>query len=191
MREFVLWYLAREGGAIVEPLLASVAPSDRALLDKLAPALGLIASAWYPCSLVHALLDFCGRDRTRAEQRALAREGNAAVVPKMIRGTYRVLFERLATPALYARFIQPAWRQLHTTGERTMRVVREGEVDSEVSRWPCHHPMLCDLTVETMTAVFAIMLKTEVTATRIACVSEGGARCRTLLRWTPSRDRAR
>lgn len=189
LREFLIWYVEREGEAILEPMVQSLSPDDRRLVDLASPALGLLASTWYPCTLVHGLLDFCGRGLSREEQRKLAREGNAFVVPRMVRGTYRVLFERLATPSLYARFIQPAWRQLHTTGERSMKLIGDHEVDSEVSNWPCHHPLLCDLTVETMTSVFQLMVGTPVQATRISCVSEGGARCRTLLRWKPRGDR--
>jgi hypothetical protein len=166
-------------------MLARMRPEDRALLEPGAPGLGILGSTWYPSPLVHAVLDVIAENMGRDAQHRFVRDACAAVIPRMVAGPYRALFQLLASPSLYARLIQHAWRQLHTTGERTMVLPRPGEAESEISSWPGHHPMLCDVTVETMAALFRIMLKTDVTVTRVACVSDGAPRCRAVLRWTP------
>src|SRR5262245_60085947 len=104
----------------------------------------------------------------------------------MIAGPYRALFELLASPSLYARLIQHGWRQLHTTGHRTMVLPRPGEAESEISNWPGHHPILCDVTAETMAALFRIMLGTHVQVKRVTCVSEGAPTCRSRMSWSPA-----
>jgi hypothetical protein len=103
----------------------------------------------------------------------------------MIAGPYRALFELLASPSLYARLIQHGWRQLHTTGQRRMVLPRPGEAESEISGWPGHHPILCDVTVETMVALFRVMLQRDIRVRRIACVSEGAPCCRVHMQWSP------
>lgn len=160
-------------------------PEDRGLLNATSPALGIRGSAWYPSPLVHAALDVVAENMGREAQRKFVRDACADVVPRMVAGPYRALFELLASPSLYSRLIQHAWRQLHTTGERTMVLPGPGEAESELSNWPGHHPILCDVTVETMAALFRIMLGSQVQVRRLSCVSEGAATCRTSLSWSP------
>jgi hypothetical protein len=186
IRELLVWSLDRSPPGTGQRMLSRMRPEDRSLVDPSRPAMGIISSEWYSSLLVHALLDVMVEGLDREQQRRLAREANAYVVPRLISGTYRALFRRLGTPALYARFIQHAWRQLHTTGERTMFLREPGLADSEVSSWPGHHPALCDCTVETMAELFRIMLQTDVQVIRISCVSEKADSCRTVLRWTPA-----
>ena len=180
---FVEWYGLRPGGrARFDAIHARLSPADAARVKRDAPAFGLIASEWYPSSLVHAILDGVCEGLARAEQRALAREGCEAVVPKMVRGMYRVAFAGVATPALYARFVPRLWHQLHSTGERRMTVTGVS-AESEVTRWAGHHPMLCDVVLETMRELFVIMLKRDVVAERISCVADGAPACRSAMRW--------
>lgn len=186
IRELLVWSLERSPPGTAQRMLSHMRPQDRTLVDPTRPAMGIISSEWYSSLLVHALLDVMVEGLGREEQRRLAHEANAYVVPRMISGTYQALFRRLASPALYARFIQHAWRQLHTTGERTMFLPGPGQADSEVTSWPGHHPALCDCTVETMAALFRIMLQTDITVVRISCVSEKADSCRTVLKWNPS-----
>lgn len=160
----------------------SLSPEDLALVDVTAPGLGLLASQWYPSTLVHVILDGVAAGLTRDEQRLLAHEACHAVVPKLVRGMYRVMFDGIATPTLYARFVPRLWTQLHTTGSRTMQV-SGATADSVVSNWEGHHPLLCDVVIETMGELFRLMVHRPVTVERLECVSEGGSVCRSTLRW--------
>jgi hypothetical protein len=180
---FVEWYETRPGGrARMNAIHDKMSPADRLLVDPRAPSFGLLASEWYPSSLVHTILDGVSAGLDRVGQRALAREGCEVVVPKLVRGMYRVVFAGVATPTLYARFVPRLWKQLHTSGERSMTVTGS-TAESVVTKWDGHHPMLCDVTLETMRELFVLMLKQEVVATRLSCVSEGASECRSALRW--------
>ena len=183
VHEFLRWFERQpDGAATLKRIGASLSPEDRALVDVTAPGLGLLASQWYPSTLVNVILDGVALGLTRVEQRALAREACRAVVPKLVRGMYRVMFDGIATPALYARFVPRLWTQLHTTGSRTMTVAGS-TADSVVSNWAGHHPLLCDVVIETMGELFRLMVHRPVTVERLECVSEGGAVCRSTLRW--------
>lgn len=163
-------------------LVAGIEPSILAPLRLDAPALGVLASTWYPSSLVHALLDgVCeGRDD---EGRAIARDASAKVVPLMIRGIYAVLFRAVGSPTLYRLNVDRQWRRLHSSGKRDIRIVGPNECVSTVTDWAGHHPMLCWVTIYTMAHVFHAMGYEHVKVERVECVSHGGTRCATVLRY--------
>lgn len=187
IRELLAWALERLPVGSCDRMVARMRPEDRALLAPGEPALGIRGSKWYPSPLVHAALDVFAESMGREAQREFMREACAAVIPKMVAGPFRALFGLLGSPALYARLIQQGWRQLHTTGQRSMVLPGPGEADSQISSWPGHHPILCEVTVETMATLFHVMLRTDIQVQRVACVSEGAPSCRALLRWSSSR----
>jgi hypothetical protein len=182
VREFILWYERRRGSGSLQPLLAGLSPELLALVDPHRHALGILASSWYPCALVHPMLDRVIEDRDD-EGQALARDANAEVVPLMIHGIYRVFIRALATPALYAANVERMWKRLHSTGRRTMQVRSKSESFSVVDDWAGHHPVLCWTTIYTMVYLHREMGYKHVAAERIECVSHGAPRCATVLRY--------
>jgi hypothetical protein len=182
IREFLVWYESVYGRAYVERVCTRLEPSE---LTKLSPermGLGMLPTGWYSSNIVHAVLDGVTEGATRSEITALLREGNAIVVQRMTRGLYQFLFRMVGSPSLYAKHIQRAWRLLHTTGERHMEL-SPGRADSSIRSWPGHHPVLCELTTETMRTVFEIMGCRNVTAQPLACVSRGDLECRAILHY--------
>ncbi|MGH7296415.1 MAG: hypothetical protein ACRELB_15865, partial [Polyangiaceae bacterium] len=133
-------------------------------------------------TLTHPMLDSLVA-RAGNEGKEMARDANREVVPRMIRGVYRVLFRAVASPELYARHVPRLWRRLHTTGDRAVVIRAPGEALSTTTRWDGHHPMLCWMTIYTMVYVFEAMGYRQWTVERLACVSHGGDRCETLLRY--------
>jgi hypothetical protein len=182
IREFLLWHDAQYGHAQTLRLVEGVPPDLARLLTPAEPGLGVLGATWYPSSLVHPMLDRLAAS-TRDGGRQFALEANRVVVPRMIRGVYRVLFDAVATPERYAAHVQRLWRNLHTTGERSMVIRTPGEALSAVERWPAHHPLLCWITIYTMAFLFEAMGYTHWSVDRVACVSSGGARCETILRF--------
>jgi hypothetical protein len=182
IREMLLWHSNRYGHAATVALSARVPPHLLGMLDLTHPALGFLSASWYPMSLTYPMLDVI-LEQYGGEGRELAAAVNREVVPKMIRGVYRVLFDTLASPELYARHIHRIWRRLHTTGDRRMHIVEPGEAISVVENWPGHHPFTCWTTIYTMAYVFEAMGYKHWSIERTACVSHGGQSCETILRY--------
>jgi hypothetical protein len=183
IREFALWYEARHGKSYVDEVLLRLPPD---LHDHIWPerqALGLVANDWYPSQVVHALLDTVASGRSEHEMSALVREATRFTVRRLSRGLYQFLFRMVASPGLYARHIQKAWRLLHTTGTRAITIEEEGVANSTIEDWPGHHRWLCELSMETMRAVFEAMGCSNIELTRKECVSKGDPLCRAILRF--------
>jgi hypothetical protein len=180
-REFFLWTERTQGTAFRDVVAARLPEDLRARVDTKAPALGLLASEWYPSAIVHTTLDVLAEGKTDDEIERIIMDGNRAVVPLLIRGVYKFMFENVASPELYARFIGRLWRQLHDTGDRAMEITSPTTARSTIARWPGHHPILCLITMHTMASVFEAMRCTNVRVERMACVSKGDLRCEALL----------
>jgi hypothetical protein len=181
-RELLLWHDRKFGHEATVSLARDLTPAAMAYINPTQPALGILSSSWYPVSVTNPMLsrvvESCGN-----EGREFAIEANREVVPRMIRGVYRVLFQATATPELYARHVGRLWRRLHTTGERSMVIRAPGEALSVLESWPAHHPLSCWLTIYTMAFVFEAMGYKKWTVDRRACVAHGAARCETILHY--------
>lgn len=183
-REFVAWYeLHHHGSAVLRQTAERMPDALRALVRPDEPALGLIASRWYPAALAHTVMDGVSRGLDADARSALVRESTRAVVALMMRGVYRFLFESVASPALYARYIQRVWSQLHDTGERVITLDGPTSGDSWIRHWPGHHPMLCEITTETMAEAFRAMKCRDVAVRRLGCVSHGASECHARVEW--------
>jgi hypothetical protein len=195
LREMMIWYVSRYGRVEADRIFRSIPSPQSWRLSRAEPAFGIRASSWYPMSMIHPMLDEVSRGLPD-EGRAFAREANAEVVPRVIRGLYKVLFDMAATPERYARQVPRLWQRLHTTGERSMVIrcsgsggpvprgpggIFHGEAISLVERWPGHHPLLCWTVIYTMAFVFEAMGYKTWEVERLACVAHGAERCETRL----------
>ncbi len=177
-------YVQREFATEVGERIVTSLPADMlAAIDPRADAFGFVASSWYPAEYAHRLLDAMASGKPPAAQRMLVHELAFGAVATALRGVYRFVFERIATPERYARAIQPMWRMLHDNGDREITVVGAGEATSRTWNWPGHHPLVCLFTCETMAAVFSAMGCRHVTVSRTACVSDADAECRATICW--------
>ena len=186
IREFFAWYEERFGRESLRAMARHV-PSDLApLVDPDEPVVHFLASSWYPARLVHSMLDTMNDGRTALEIERLARDATRHVVAHGMSSVYRVLLAKLGSPQIYARMIPRMWRQLHTTGDRTVEIVEDGHAISKVANWAGHHRDLCIITTCLMCAVFEHMGKKNVKWTCVRCVSrDGGNECVYDVRWTP------
>jgi hypothetical protein len=190
IREFFTWYERTHGIESVRVLVRH-APADlRPLLDPEEPLVKLLPSTWYPCRLVHPMLDAVKERMSDAAFNAMAKDANRHLVRQGMNSVYRFFLEKLVSPELYATLVPRFWRQLHTTGVREMTIVTSnddgsGEAISITRDWAGHHPLLCVCVIETMCAIFEQMGKKDVKWSRESCVGVGvgASECRTRLTW--------
>ena len=90
---------------------------------------------------------------------------------------------QIVTPGFYARNIQRLWNMLHEGGRREILIEREGVARSRTWDWPGHHPLMCDVAIETMCAVFELTGRQDVVAARRSCVSDGAEECVVDVHW--------
>jgi protein-disulfide isomerase-like protein with CxxC motif len=181
-RELLLWHDRRFGHEETVKLTEGLSPAAAAMLDTSQPALGVLSASWYPISVTYPMMDRIAA-RCGNEGRDYAMQANREVVPRMIRGVYRTMFDVVASPETYAKHVGRLWRRLHTTGERSMVIRAPGEAVSRIDRWGGHHTMACWLTIYTMAYVFEAMGYRHWSVERLTCVAHGGERCETLLKF--------
>jgi hypothetical protein len=183
IREVVRWYARTKGRDELGRAVATMPPQFAAQLDPSDDALGLIASNWYDATLVHAMLDAIVGPYPAGDRSALIRSAAREAVKTSMNGVYKFVIAQIVTPSFYARNIQRLWAMLHDGGCREIRIVREGLAISRTWDWPGHHPLLCEVTVETMCAIFELTGRTDVVARRTQCVSHGAHECVAEVRW--------
>jgi hypothetical protein len=183
IRAFFAWYQERFGVERVR-LIASRMPDDlRALVDPDEPLL-LLSGSWYPARLVHAMFDAVAESSSPHEVERLVKEAAREVVRDGTNGVYRALLKTLVSPEIYARLIPRLWRQLNSTGDRSMTMLGSGKAESRIANWPGHHPVLCALTNELMCAIFETMGCRGVRWERVSCISrDGGTACVSRVTW--------
>ncbi len=184
IREFVAWYQHAYGDEQLRKLGDSVPQEYRALFDPDEAFVTFLASSWYPTAILHLAFDALAVHHNEGELRRMFRDSTRWVVKRSVSTVYRFLLAKVVTPELYAQAVPRMWKQLHTTGERRMRILEDGVAESIVTDWPGHHPLLCTLTIETMCAIFETMGCKDVGWSRKSCVAEGAAECRTIVTWS-------
>jgi hypothetical protein len=183
VRPFLAWYertwpaprLARLAEPIPPPLRAGLAPEE--------PALGIIASAWYPAPVVNALLDRILADHPASEHDRIAREGGRAIIEATLTGVYRWLFETMMTPERYARNAQKLFSRYYEPGTMTKSWLAETGHLTVVTGWTGHHPLMCRFLVHTAEYVYTALGCRDVRVKRTACVHDGNPDCRFEANW--------
>jgi hypothetical protein len=174
IREFFAWY-ERKFGIDSIRYMAQQVPSDlAALLDPDDPLIKILPASWYPARLVHSMLDSMHEGRTDLDMERFAREATRDVVKNGMSSVYRVLFQKLGSPDVYALMIPRMWRQLHDSGERSLVITGDGRATSRVAGWEGHHPTLCMLSVTLMCTIFEEMGCRDVRWKRVNCIGRPG-----------------
>jgi hypothetical protein len=125
---------------------------------------------------------------TREQRSELLRTGVEQAVGSTLTGVYKVLFKTLVTPERHAKYAQKIWDNYYNTGTVQGRMLDEHRSEQWVTNWPGHHPLLCELSISSLTVFHQHMGCTNVKVNRTACVLD--ARMSTLparrLSTTPS-----
>lgn len=183
IREVVRWYARAHGHRALAQAVASMPAELRSQLDPSDDALGLIASSWYDAAVVHAMLDAIVAPYPAGDRHELIRTAAREAVRTSMNGVYKFVVGQIVTPSFYARNIQRLWGMLHDGGRREIKIVRDGMALSRTWDWPGHHPLLCEVTIETMCAIFELTGAKDVSARRTQCVSHGAPECVAEVRW--------
>ncbi len=183
VRELVRWYVRTHGDEGVRRAVQAMPKDVSSELDLTDEALGILSSSWYDVRLVHALLDALVAPYPPIERRALIASGAREAVRASATGVYRFVIAQIVTPGFYARNIQRLWNMLHDGVHREIVIERDGLARSRTWDWPGHHPIMCDVAVETMCAVLELTGKQDVVAARRSCISDGAPECVVDVRW--------
>lgn len=183
LREFVQWYESHFGMDGLRAVAENLPEDLRHYIDPYEPVVNMLAASWYPSRFCNLLLDAVSEGRSHAELELLAHDATRWIVARSMSSVYRFALRRLVTPEMYALSVPRLWRQLHSTGDREVKVTSDTTLQSKVLNWPGHHPVLCTVTIETMCAILETMKCQDVTWRRVACVSRGGSECVTQVEW--------
>ena len=180
---FLVWYTGRFGHDRLRRIAAGIPDPHRSHFHLDEPALGVLASSWYPAAAIHVLLDGFLADHGE-ERELLAREGARTTIDATLKGVYRWLFETMMTPERYARNAQKLFSRYYEPGTMLKTPLGDHGHLSVVRDWPGHHPLLCDMLVNTAEYVYSALGCRDVRAPRTACVSEGAPECRFEITWS-------
>jgi hypothetical protein len=179
LAEFLSWYTRVHGRDRLRSLPESVLDA----LDLGERGSIVLASKWYPAPIIHELLESLVRDLSAAERQRIVSDGARAVMEATLRGVYRLLFRTMMTPARYAQHSQKLWDRYYSSGRMTKRMIAPEVHATEISDWAGHHPLLCDIHVESARYIYAAMGCKNVDVRRTTCTSNGAQTCSFEVRW--------
>jgi len=169
-REFVRWYEQTRGRDATLRAYSSLSEPLRAHLDPGRECFGILAGSWYPVDIVGGMLESITWGLTLEQRSALLRSGVAHSVGVTLTGVYKVLFRTLVTPERHAKYAQKIWDNYYNTGTVRGRMLAENRSEQWVTDWSGHHPLLCELSIWSLTVFHEHMGCTNVKVSRSACV---------------------
>lgn len=170
LKEFVNWYEATRGR---ETLLRAynALPADlQGYLDPHRDNFGLLVSTWYPVSIATEMIESITVGLDHDQRAAVLRDGIEHTIGKTLTGVYRVLFQTLVTPERHAKYAQKIWNQYYNTGTVVGEMLDECRSEQTVTDWDGHHPMLCELSLASLTLFHEHMGLRNVRVRRTSCV---------------------
>ncbi len=182
-REFIGWYeLTRWREAMLRAIEAL--PLDlRFMIQPDLPHSGLLPGSWYPTALAAKLLENVTWGLDLEQRAALLREGVELAVGVTLTGVYRVLFNTLMNPERHAKYAQKIWDNYYNTGKVVGTLIAPGRAEQGVTDWSGHHPLLCELSIWSLTTFHKHMKCKNVKVSRSACILTGHDECRFHINW--------
>ncbi len=169
-REFVRWYEDTRGREATLRAYGALSESLRAHLDPDRECFGILAGSWYPVDIIGGMLESITWGLTLEQRSALLRSGVQHSVGATLTGVYKVLFKTLVTPERHAKYAQKIWDNYSNTGTVHGRMLGEHRSEQWVVDWSGHHPLLCELSIWSLTVFHEHMGCTNVKVSRSACV---------------------
>ena len=182
--DFLAWY-ARERDA--ERLRSAVSSLPPLLVQSVRWTDGvprLVPFAWYPCELVHGIIDQLTVGLSEWERQRLSREAAEYVMETTLKGVYRAIFKAIVSPTLMARFSMRLWQLYYDTGESRVTIESPTQHRSSVSSWRGHHPFLCDVNRFSTQWLYRQLGCEQVVVKQLECVDKGASQCTTLATWS-------
>ena len=184
IRELLLWWQRNRDHLAVMRIAEHGSGSHlRRHIDVTREGAGILPSAWYPCELLHEIIDFLTRELPPRERQALARRVGAEGMAESLRTIYRPITGMMQSPEQYARHVQRFWNQRFDTGTVESTSSRPGEHTIEVRGWTSHHPFSCLAHAAAQEAVYEFMACRDIRASVETCVTAGAEACRVHVHW--------
>jgi hypothetical protein len=180
-KEFVRWYEDTRGHDATLQAYGSLADDLRRHLDPDRECFGILASTWYPVAIVSGLLEAITFGLAPDDRSALLRDGVHHAIGVTLTGVYRVLFQTLVTPERHAKYAQKIWNQYYNSGTVVGTMLDENRSEQVVTDWSGHHPLLCELSLSSLTVFHEHMGCKNVRVRRTQCLLDarlGGSRSR-------------
>lgn len=182
--DFLAWY-ARERDP--ERLRAAVASLPPALKENVRWNDGLprlVPFAWYPCELVHGLLDHVTAGLSDWDRQRLGRETAEFVMESTLKGIYRAIFKAIVSPSTLARVSNRVWGLYYDTGESQVVIESKTQHRGSLVKWRGHHPFLCDVNRYSTEWMYRALGCNQIVVKQLECVSKGAKQCTTLTTWS-------
>lgn len=181
--EFFAWYAAQRDGErlkrTVEALPAELT-ADVRWTDGLPR---LVPFTWYPCELIHGVVDQLIEGMESWERDRFAHEIAAHVMESTLRGIYKAMFKAVVSPAMMARFSPRMWKLYYDSGESVIEVEARNRHTGIVRGWKGHHPFLCDINRHCGEWIYSSLGCQHVISRQVQCVGQGDPHCKVSTSW--------
>ena len=189
-KEFVRWYEDTRGHEAALEAYRSLPEELQRHLDPERECFGILASTWYPVTVVSGLLESITLGLAHEARGTFLRAGVHHSIGVTLTGVYRVLFQTLVTPERHARYAQKIWNQYYNTGTVVGVMLDEHRSEQIITDWAGHHPILCELSLSSLTVFHEHMGCKNVRVRRTSCVLDSRAAAARLRRPSSTKLRA-
>lgn len=182
--EFLRWYAQQYGRERLTRGLSRLSPGEQRLLrfdDQGLPV--VMPFAWYPVTIIGAVLDEMVGGLSPEARLALARAAGREAGGATFRGVYKTMFRAVMSPARLRRHDAAFWGFFHDTGVSELKAEAPNVHRSVVRHWAGHHPFLCEAASESRAIIYEAMGCSGVTRERLSCVGDGARECAARFRW--------
>jgi hypothetical protein len=169
-KEFVKWYESTRGRERTLDAYGSLPAELKRHLDPEREAFGILASSWYPVDIVSGLLEAITFGLAPDDRATMLRSGVHHAIGVTLTGVYKVLFQTLVTPERHAKYAQKIWNQYYNTGTVVGEMLDAHRATQIVTDWSGHHPLLCELSLSSLTVFHEHMGCKNVRVRRTSCV---------------------
>ena len=190
VKEFVKWYEETRGRDATLRAYRRLPVELQVHLDPQRDTFGLLASTWYPVSVVTGMLETIMLGLDHGARASLLRDGIQHAISTTLTGVYRVLFQTLVTPERHAKYAQKIWNQYYNTGTVVGEMRDECHSEQTVTDWQGHHPLLCELSLSSLTLFHEHMGCKNVRVRRTSCVLDARVSAARLRRPSSTKIRA-
>lgn len=182
--DFLAWYGRERDPERLRSAVASLPPglSQSVRWNEGLPR--LVPFAWYPCELVHGIIDQLTLGLSDWDRQRLSREAADYVMETTLRGIYRAIFKAIVAPSMLARVSNRVWTLYYDTGESKVTAESKTVHRGSVTGWLGHHPFLCDVNRYSTEWMYRSLGCNQLVVKQLECVGKGAKCCTTLATWS-------
>jgi hypothetical protein len=182
--DFLAWYARERDAERLRAAVASLPPPLREPIQWNEGLPRLVPFAWYPCELIHGILDQLIVGMSDWDRQRLARETAEYVMERTLKGVYRAIYKAIVSPPMLARVSNRIWSLYYDTGESQVVVESKTAHRGSLVKWQGHHPFLCDVNRYSTEWLYRSLGCNQLVVKQLECVSKGAKHCTTLTTWS-------